>query len=111
MNDRSDQHRSTKLVWCTWCGFASYDDVVCDRCGSPMIERPRPQIVALRLGRVVFGNAGAPVTKGCFCGTAAAGGLKWILVIGKLASFGAWIGLLLLLAIAILESVDRLGLV
>jgi hypothetical protein len=31
-------------------------------------------------------------------------------VIGKLASFGAWIGLLLLLAIAILESVDRLGL-
>jgi hypothetical protein len=49
MNDRSDKHRSTKLVWCTWCGFASYDDVVCDRCGSPMIERPVPQIVALLL--------------------------------------------------------------
>ena len=49
MNDRSNDHRSTKLVWCTWCGFASYDDAVCDRCGSPMIERPVPQIVALLL--------------------------------------------------------------
>ena len=43
-------------------------------------------------------------------GTAAAGGLKWILVIGKLASFGAWLGLLLLLAIAILESIHWFGL-
>jgi hypothetical protein len=66
--------------------------------------------VGLRLGRVDFGDTGELVTKGCVYGTAAAGGLKWILVIGKLASFGAWIGLLLLLAIAILESVDRLGL-
>lgn len=66
--------------------------------------------VGLRIGRVDFGDAGELVTKGCVYGTAAAGGLKWILVIGKLASFGAWLGLLLLLAIAILESVDRLGL-
>ena len=66
--------------------------------------------VGLRLGRVEFGDAGELVTKGCVYGTAAAGGLKWILVIGKLASFGAWIGLLLLLAIEILESVDPLGL-
>ncbi len=66
--------------------------------------------VGLRIGRVDFGEAGEIVTKGCVYGTAAAGGLKWILVIGKLAAFGAWIGLLLLLAIAILESVDRLGL-
>ena len=66
--------------------------------------------VGLRLGHVDFGDAGELVTKGCVYGTAAAGGLKWIQVIGKLAAFGAWIGLLLLLAIAILESVDRLGL-
>ena len=66
--------------------------------------------VGLRLGRVNIGEAGEQVTKGCVYGTAAAGGLKWILVIGKLAAFGSWFGLLLLLAIAILESVDQLGL-
>ena len=65
--------------------------------------------VGLRLGRVDFGDVGELVTKGCVYGTAVAGGVKWILVIGKLAAFGAWIGLLLLLAIAILESVDLLG--
>lgn len=51
MSDRSNEHHASTLVWCTWCGLASYDDVVCDRCGSPMIERPLPQIVALLLQR------------------------------------------------------------
>jgi len=65
--------------------------------------------VGLRLGGVAQGDGGMLATRVAVYGTAAAGGLKWILVIGKLASFGSWLGLLLLLAIAILESVDLLG--
>ena len=65
--------------------------------------------VGLRLGGVALGEGGMLATRVAVYGTAAAGGLKWILVIGKLASYGSWIGLLLLLAIAILESVDLLG--
>jgi hypothetical protein len=65
--------------------------------------------VGLRLGGVEFGDATDLAARGGVYGTAAAGGLKWILVIGQLASFGAWMGLLLLLAMAILESVHWLG--
>jgi len=65
--------------------------------------------VGLRLGGVALGEGGRLATRVAVYGTAAAGGLKWLLVIGKLASFGSWIGLLLLLAIAILESIDMLA--
>ncbi len=67
-------------------------------------------LVGLRLGGVDFGEGGELATRAGVYGTAAAGGLKWILVIGKLASYGSWLGLLLLLAIAILESIDWLSL-
>jgi hypothetical protein len=66
-------------------------------------------VLGLRLGSVDLGEGGEVAVRVGVYGTAAAGGLKWILVIWRLAAFGAWIGLLLLLAIAILESVDRLG--
>ena len=55
------------------------------------------------------GRDDEPVARVAVYGTAAAGGLKWVLVIGKLASFGAWLGLLLLIAMAILESIHLLG--
>ena len=66
--------------------------------------------VGLRLGGVQLGEGTELAARVGIYGTAAAGGLKWILVIGKLASFGAWLGLLLLLAIAILESIHWFGL-
>ena len=62
------------------------------------------------LGGVQLGEGTELAARVGIYGTAAAGGLKWILVIGKLASFGAWLGLLLLLAIAILESIHWFGL-
>ncbi len=65
--------------------------------------------VGLRLGGVALGEGGWLATRVAVYGTTAAGGLKWLMVIGKLASFGSWIGLLLLLAIALLESIDALG--
>jgi hypothetical protein len=65
--------------------------------------------VGLGLGGVQLAEGGRLVTRVGVYGTAAAGGLKWLLVIGKVASYGSWIGVLLLLAIAILESVDLLG--
>jgi len=66
-------------------------------------------VAGLRLGGVDLGDGGELAVRVGVYGTAAAGGLKWILVIGKFASFGAWLGILLLLAIAILESVRWLS--
>ncbi len=66
-------------------------------------------VVGLQLGGVGLGEGGRLVARVGLYGTVAAGSLKWLLVIGKLASFGAWFGLLLLLAIAVVESIDWLA--
>jgi hypothetical protein len=65
--------------------------------------------VGLGLGGVQLGEGGRLVTRVGVYVTAAAGGLKWILVIGKVAAYGSWIGVLQLLAIAMLESIDVFG--
>jgi len=66
-------------------------------------------VLGLRLGGVDLAEGGDVAARIGVYGTAAAGGLKWILVLGRLAAFGAWMGLLLLMAMAILESIAWFG--
>jgi len=65
--------------------------------------------VGLQLGDAGLGDGAKLAARLGVYGTVVAGSLKWLLVIGKLASFGAWIGLLVLLAIAIVESAGLLA--
>ena len=60
-------------------------------------------VLGLRLVGVDMGERGRLAARVSVYGAAAAGGLKWILIIWRLAAFGAWIGLLLLLGIGILN--------
>ena len=66
-------------------------------------------IQGLRLGRMELGDGAPVITRALVYGAVAAAGLKWLLVIGKLAAIGAWLGILLCLAIAVLETIQSYG--
>jgi hypothetical protein len=66
-------------------------------------------MLGLRLGGMELGEGAAPLTRAFVYATVGAAALKWLLVIGKLAAVGAWLGILLCLAIALLETVDSFG--
>jgi hypothetical protein len=65
-------------------------------------------LLGVRVGGVDLGAGGRTLTKGAVYAMAIAASVKWVAVMGKLESVGAWFGILLLLAIAIAESIERL---
>jgi hypothetical protein len=60
-------------------------------------------MLGVRLGGVDLGQGGRVALRVGVYGTAAAGSLKWIMVIWRLPAYGAWVGLILLLAMAGLD--------